>query len=51
MSIPNGVPQSPTWLRRTTVCPCHSSSRAMESPMMVLRRWPTCISFATFGPE
>lgn len=23
----------------------------MVSPMMVERRWPTCISFATFGDE
>jgi hypothetical protein len=25
--------------------------RAIASPMTVLRRWPTCMSFATFGPR
>jgi hypothetical protein len=51
MSIPNGVPQSPMWFWRTTRCPSRSSTRTRESPMIVLRRWPTCICFATFGAE
>ena len=38
-----------TWLMRSVSTPQNSSVRAMVSPMMVLRRWPTCISFATFG--
>ena len=51
MSMPNGVPQSPTWFCRMTVCPSRSSTRASESPTTVVRRCPTCISFATFGEE
>ena len=45
------VPQSPTWLARITLWPRNSWVRAAASPMMVERRWPTCISFATFGAE
>ena len=51
MSMPNGVPQSPTWFCRMTLWPSASSTRASASPMIVLRRWPTCISLATFGAE
>lgn len=34
-----------------TVWPQNSSTRHMASPMMVLRRCPTCISLAMFGLE
>ena len=51
MSMPNGVPQSPTWLSLITRCPANSRTRAMASPTMVVRRCPTCISLATFGEE
>ena len=51
MSIPNGVPQSPTWFSRMTVWPTNSSMRTSASPMIVVRRCPTCISLATFGAE
>mmetsp|Transcript_29165 Transcript_29165/g.74825 ORF Transcript_29165/g.74825 Transcript_29165/m.74825 type:complete len:215 (-) Transcript_29165:456-1100(-) len=51
MSMPNCVPQSPMWLRRTTSAPQNSSSLQRVSPRMVERRWPTCISFATLGEE
>ena len=51
MSMPNCVPQSPTWLTRSTSWPQNSSTRQMESPMIVERRWPACISLATFGDE
>ena len=34
-----------------TSWPRNPSTRAKESPMSVLRRWPTCISLATFGAE
>eukprot|EP00659_Diplonema_papillatum_P020719 gene20719-biopygen21007 len=51
MSIPNCVPQSPTWLVLRTSCPQNSRSLQMLSPMMVERRWPTCIFFAMFGDE
>ena len=49
--MPNGVPQSPMWFSRMTVCPTNASMRVRASPMIVVRRWPTCISFATFGWE
>ena len=49
--MPNGVPQSPTWLSRITWWPAKSSVRAMASPTIVVRRWPTCISFAMLGEE
>ena len=29
----------------------NSSVRDSESPMMVERKWPTCISLAMFGDE
>ena len=51
MSMPKGVPQSPMWFWRITVCPSFSRVRTIESPTTVVRRWPTCISFATFGAE
>ena len=51
MSMPNGVPQSPMWFSRITVWPTNSSRRTSASPMTVVRRWPTCISLATFGAE
>jgi len=51
MSIPKGVPHSPMWFWRTTVWPIHSSSRTTASPMIVERRWPTCISLAALGAE
>ncbi len=51
MSMPNGVPQSPTWVSLITRCPANSSTRAMASPTMVVRKCPTCISLATFGEE
>ena len=51
MSKPNWVPQSPTWLARTTVCPRYSRIRTIASPTTVVRRWPTCISFTTLGEE
>jgi len=49
--MPNWVPQSPTWFTRSTVWPRNSKMRAMVSPMMVERKWPTCISFAMLGDE
>ena len=51
MSIPNGVPQSPMWFSRMTVWPASASMRASASPIIVVRRCPTCISLATFGCE
>jgi hypothetical protein len=51
MSIPNGVPQSPMWLWRMTSEPRKPMTRARQSPMIVDRRWPTCISLATLGCE
>ena len=49
--MPNWVPQSPTWLSRSTRWPRNSSTRARQSPMIVERRWPTCISLAMLGLE
>ena len=49
MSMPNGVPQSPMWFSRMTVWPASTSMRTSASPIIVVRRWPTCISLATFG--
>ena len=37
MSIPNCVPQSPTWFSRTTSWPRNSIRRAMQSPTM--KKW------------
>src|SRR5947207_72025 len=51
MSMPNWVPQSPTWLSLITRCPANSRTRAMASPTIVVRKCPTCISLATFGEE
>ena len=51
MSIPNCVPQSPTWFSRSTEAPENSRHRHSASPITVLRRCPTCISLATFGLE
>ena len=51
MSMPNCVPQSPTWLTRSVSWPQNSRIRQIVSPMMVERRWPTCISFAILGDE
>ena len=51
ISIPNWVPQSPTWLSRSTGWPRNSSTRAKASPMIVERRCPTCISLAMLGLE
>ena len=51
MSIPKGVPQSPTWFRAITSWPKKRSTRARASPITVERRCPTCISLATFGRE
>ena len=51
ISMPNGVPQSPTWLSLITWWPANSSTRAMASPTMVVRRCPTCISLAMLGEE
>ena len=51
MSMPNCVPQSPTWLTRSVSWPQNSRIRQIVSPMMVERRWPTCISLATLGDE
>mmetsp|Transcript_37389 Transcript_37389/g.94340 ORF Transcript_37389/g.94340 Transcript_37389/m.94340 type:complete len:205 (-) Transcript_37389:423-1037(-) len=51
MSMPNWVPQSPMWFRRSTSAPHISSALHSVSPMMVERRWPTCISLATLGDE
>ncbi|CAO0837988.1 hypothetical protein SMICM17S_03819 [Streptomyces microflavus] len=47
--MPNWVPQSPMWWRRTTLSPVNSRIRTIASPMTADRRWPTCISLATFG--
>ena len=49
--MPNWVPQSPTWLSLITWWPANSVTRAIASPTIVVRRWPTCISFAMFGEE
>ena len=49
--MPNGVPQSPTWLSLIRWLPTNSVTRAMASPTIVERRWPTCISLAMFGEE
>ena len=49
MSMPNWVPQSPMWWRRITFSPVNSRICTIASPITVERRWPTCISFATFG--
>ena len=35
----------------STSCPTNSSSLQIVSPMMVDRKWPTCISLAMFGEE
>ena len=43
--------RTPTWLSLSTSAPQNSSRFARQSPMMVERRWPTCISLATFGEE
>merc|ERR1712078_408518 len=51
MSIPNCVPQSPTWFSRSTEAPENSRHRHSASPITVLRRCPTCISLVTFGLE
>ena len=51
MSMPNGVPQSPTWLSLITWSPTNSVTRAIASPTIVERRCPTCISLAMFGEE
>ena len=51
MSMPNCVPQSPTWLTRSMSWPQNSMTRARESPMIVERMCPMCISFATLGEE
>lgn len=49
MSMPNWVPQSPMWWRRTTVSPVNSRISTIAAPITADRRWPTCISLATFG--
>ena len=49
MSMPKGAPQSPMWFSRTTLWPTAASSRTRQSPMIVERRWPTCICLAAFG--
>jgi len=49
--MPNWVPQSPTWFTRRTSWPQNSRTRQIVSPMIVDRRWPTCISLAMFGDE
>lgn len=51
MSIPNCVPQSPTWLILRTSCPSNSRILQIDSPMMVDLRWPTWRFLATFGEE
>ncbi len=51
ISMPNGVPQSPTWLSLIRWSPTNSVTRAIASPTIVVRRWPTCISLAMFGEE
>ena len=51
MSMPNWVPQSPTWLSLITRWPANSRIRAMASPTIVVRRCPTCISLAMLGEE
>ncbi len=51
MIMPNCVPQSPTWLSVMTLWPMKRATRASESPMKVLRMWPTCIGLAMFGAE
>ena len=42
---------TPTWLSLSTSAPQNSSRLARQSPMIVERRWPTCISLATLGDE
>ena len=37
--------------KKLTEKPTNSSSLAIESPIMVERRWPTCICLAMFGDE
>ena len=49
--MPNGVPQSPTWLSLIRWWPTNSVTRAIASPTIVVRRWPTCISLAMLGEE
>ena len=49
MSMPNWVPQSPMWWRPIVCSPVKSSMPRSASPMTADRRWPTCISLATFG--
>ena len=51
ISMPKGVPQSPMWFCRITVSPRASRTLTRLSPTTVVRRWPTCISLATFGEE
>ena len=46
-----GAPPAHMWFRRTTSTPQYSRVRQTVSPMMVERRWPTCISLATLGDE
>ena len=50
MSIPIGKPQSPRWMSLVTLSPMKVKRRCNESPIILDRRWPTCIAFATFGP-
>ncbi len=49
--MPNWVPQSPTWLSLMTWWPANSRIRTIASPTIVVRKCPTCISFAMFGEE
>ena len=46
---PNWVPQSPSQLRRITLCPTASWILATKLPMMVERKCPMWKGFATFG--
>ena len=50
-SSPNVVKEMHVGHLRTTVFPRYSRIRTIASPTTVVRRWPTCISFTTFGEE
>ena len=50
--IPTHTPTHPhTHTHLRTLCPANSNRRQKVSPMMVERRWPTCISLAMLGEE
>mmetsp|Transcript_18485 Transcript_18485/g.37772 ORF Transcript_18485/g.37772 Transcript_18485/m.37772 type:complete len:229 (-) Transcript_18485:558-1244(-) len=49
--MPNCVPQSPTWFTLSVGWWVYSRILQTDSPMIVERRWPTCMSLAMLGEE